>query len=216
MASNEKYKIEIPPKDKWVRYADELQKKIAAGADEPELQAYLATNPWILLAVFGHDAEGFVFTEYLIADGEKSDFVIITGRSYPEVHLIELKTPKAELFIQSGRMSEKFNDGLMQSLNRMFILMNENDYHQNRFRISCDEVVRGEREHYQGRWAGPVTSNFTIPFPTAKPCSWQAKIVIGMDPKSERDDIFRSNFRDHFRIEVMHWDRLIRQLRKYV
>ena len=85
--------IEIPSKDIWYQYADEIESKIDAGCNEPELLEYFGQNPWILLAKFTQHCEGVCFQEYELCDEERPDYLLVHDGSFPGATMVEFKTP---------------------------------------------------------------------------------------------------------------------------
>ena len=205
--------IEIPERSEWSRYGNELWQRIESGAKEPAIQKYLKDNPWILLAHFAHQ-EGVCFTEYHLGPDERTDFMIVHGRSFPDITMIELKSPQAPLFTSDGKMSKELNEGMTMTLNRMFMVNNEYDHHYNRISNEIDELFRSVRRSYQGVYAKYTKGNFEVPF--AKYAKFWGVVVIGRESDLNRDHRFRegvARFLGHIKIHT--YDSIINTLREF-
>jgi hypothetical protein len=207
-------KIEIPEKDSWSKYADEIEAKIYGGATEPDMLGYFAEQPWILLVMFAHHYEGVCFREYELCDEERPDFLLVHSRSYPDATMIEFKSPQAKMFTQRGTMSAELNEAVTSTLNRMFMTDIDYEHHFNRLSKQVEDLWTGIRQPYHGVYHGPLTTNFTIPF--QKHVKFWSKIIVGRDSGLTRDNNFREGVgRFLGRIELLTYDSILRTLRKY-
>jgi hypothetical protein len=207
-------KIDIPDKSLWHGFADEIERMISNGCDEPEMLEYFGRNPWILLVMFAHHYEGVCFKEYELCDGERPDFLLVYGRSFPDVAMIEFKTPQAQMFTKRGTMSPELNVALTAAINRMFVTEVDYDHHFQRLSDQVERLWKNLDRPYQGVFHGHLRTNFTIPF--EKHVKFWSKIIIGRDSGLKKDAHFREGIgRFLGRIELMTYDSILRILRKY-
>ncbi len=207
-------KIDIPDKSFWHLFADEIEAKIEGGCGEPEMLAYFGAYPWILLVMFAHHYEGVCFKEYELCDGERPDFLLVHGRSFPDVTMLEFKTPQAKMFTQRGTMSSELNDAITTTLNRMFIAEIDYDHHHERLSRQVEELWGNHSRPYQGVFHGPLSTNFTIPF-TRRVNFWST-IIIGRDSGRTKDYHFREGIGRFLGcVKLLSYDSILKTLRKY-
>lgn len=94
---------------------DNYRRVLSAASDERPLQRHLARNP-ILLVQHLHGGHGrWVIPQKRLGSEYVTDFAIAEGSSSGnEWQFVELQSPKASLFVRSGRLSEQFDEGLRQ------------------------------------------------------------------------------------------------------
>lgn len=207
-------KIKIPSKETWPEFALEMEKLIVAGCNEYDMQKYLKDNRWILLVMFGEN-EGVCFTEYEVEAGERSDFFVVAGGSFPDATFIELKSPQAKLFNDDNRkMSSSLNEAMTKTLNKMFMVNSNYDYHYELLGRQLDELSRGIKNWYQGVYTNELGRRFEIPF--EKFITYHAAIVLGRDGEIQRNDRFREGVSRFLGgIKLYTYDSILRKLRAY-
>lgn len=202
--------IEIPERELWEQYGKTLEQMIEAGAKEPEVQKFFRDNPWILLIHFGHQ-EGVCYTEYFLGPDERTDFLLIHGRSFPDVTLIELKSPQANLFTKDGKMTKELNEGMVMTLNRLFMVNHEYDHFYNRLSNETDELYKDVKRSYQGVYAKYTKGNFQVPF--AKFIKFGGVVVIGRESNLKSDHRFRDSVNRFLgQIKIQTYDSIINTL----
>lgn len=206
--------IEIPSKDIWYQYADEIESKIDAGCNEPELLEYFGQNPWILLAKFTQHCEGVCFKEYELCDEERPDFLLVHDGSFPDATMVEFKTPQTSLFNKKGNMSSKLNEAISSTIGRMFMCEIEYRHYYDRLSRQVDDLLSGRRRPYKGVYYGNIRKNFEVPF--KKHINFMGKIIIGRDFELPREIDFRSGIARFLgKVEILTYDSILRQLRRY-
>ncbi|MGN6236152.1 Shedu anti-phage system protein SduA domain-containing protein [Dyella sp.] len=179
--------------------------------DEKTILHYLANHQDLVLHIFGNRGEGFCFREYHLCSGEKPDFFLLHGNSYPHLLSIEFKSPKAKLLTKQGLMSRWMNDAITASLNRAFWSENNRASLDDRLARQTNDAMIG-KSHYHCIFTPEVTSNFSIPLhkPSEK---FESIIIIGRDTDTMTDDALRNMISKQLKnTSLWTYDTLLRRL----
>lgn len=93
--------------------ADELRRLVASDPAERDVQVFLERHPWLL--VHGHIHASAVISQFPLGADHRSDFayfVRMSGGDY--LQLIEIESPRLEIFNENDGFSAAFNHALQQ------------------------------------------------------------------------------------------------------
>lgn len=153
-----------------------------------------------------------VVSEFPLGTEFRADFVILAPFSGGwEIHFVELEPPKERLFNQDGTMAKRLNKANSQIDSwRTFFEKNRPTVLRDLARFAKDrDLISGPRENEPTCHVG---------WPLYHPKSWlhlHFDIIIGR--RSELTDAeleAKAAFRDHHKIDVMTYDRLIDAARR--
>lgn len=101
----------------------EAQGKIAAfkailngsNADESSMQRYIEGHPYLLTGISAHISFNLVVSQFQLGNVFRADFAWINQRSFgPKLHLLEIESPKLQMFNKNGDFSQGYNHAVQQ------------------------------------------------------------------------------------------------------
>ena len=205
-------KLHKPPSSEWESVKKEFEEKLANYKSETDLREFLTKYPWILSLAFG-SSEGVVFSEYPIDSNNKTDHLVISGRSlYMRVTLVELKRPDAKI-ATSKSTYKAMTTALMQTDKRMSVI-NSNPQH---FLSDLKKnIIKLADKDSKNPYQGAIHENFfdVIRFDHLDSFTLLAKVIIGRRENETLDEINYRKSKWQSGIEIMPYNRLLDYLER--